>query len=181
MGVQITQGTQTDIYVKTNGGTAIQVVKLDVGSGTAVADFGGTITQVTTVGSVTRLVGGTLGALANGTVGAGTVQTYGLRHADAFAVVASTGTNTFGTIKAAVAGSVIYVTDLIISAGSATVVEIGDGTTGASDIIGSLQLAQYGGLVCNFNTPLLTSSGGTLVYKQSVGCPLTITCLGYVD
>ena len=172
MSVTINEGTATEIYTKLNAGTEIQVVKLDVGSGTAVADFGGTITAVN---SVANLVSGTLGNL-----NFGTVDTY-YRHPDAFATVVSTGTNTFGTIKAAVAGSAIYITDLIISVGSATVVQIGDGTTDASNIIGSLSLAQYGGLVANFKTPVKTSAGGTLVYKQSVGCPLTITCNGYVD
>ena len=185
MSVTINEGTATQIYTKTNAGTEIQVVKLDVGSGTAVADFGGTITAVN---SVANLVKGTITALATGTITGGTlgnlnfgtVDTY-YRHPDAFATVVSTGTNTFGTIKAAVAGSAIYITDLIISVGSATVVQIGDGTTDASNIIGSLSLAQYGGLVANFKTPVKTSAGGTLVYKQSVGCPLTITCNGYVD
>jgi hypothetical protein len=168
MPVTITSGTQQPVYVKDNGGTSIQVIKLDVGSGTALADFGGTITQVN------NLAAGTITSLASGTI-----STLGIP-ANNFATVVTTGTTAFGTIKPTVAGSAIYVTDLIVSVGSATVVEIGDGTTGASDIIGSLQFAQYGGMVSNFRIPLQTSVGGTLVYKQSVGCPLSITAIGFV-
>ena len=173
--VKINQGTQTTVQTVAVGGTETQVVRLDIGSGATAGEFGGTINRVTdllkgtvtTVSSVSNLV-------------FGTIDTF-YRHPDAFATVVTTGTNTFGTIKAAVAGSAIYITDLIISVGSTTVVEIGDGTVGATDIIGSLSFAQYGGMVCNFRTPVKTSSAGTLVYKQSVGCPLTITCNGYVD
>jgi hypothetical protein len=169
MAVQITQGTQTAIYSKLNGGTEIQVVKLDIGSGTSVADFGGTITEVG------NLVKGTVTVLT-----AGTVSNIGLTHANAFATTVSTGTLTLGTIKPAVSGSVIYVTDLIVSAGSATNVEIGSGGT-STLIVGTLFLAANGGAVMNFRTPLSTVSGSALVYKQSAAIsPLSITCLGYV-
>ena len=46
-GIVINQGTQSSIYVKDNAGTSVQVVKLDIGSGTELADFGGTINRVT--------------------------------------------------------------------------------------------------------------------------------------
>lgn len=170
--IKINQGTNTVIQTVAVGGTETQVVRLDIGSGATTAEFGGTINRVT------DLLKGTITAVSN--LAFGTVDTF-YRHPDAFSVIASTGTTDFGTIKAAVTGSVIYITDLIISAGSATNVEIGDGTVGASNIMGTLQFAQYGGMVCNFRTPVKTSSGGTLVYKQSVGCPLTITCNGFVD
>ena len=168
MGVKVTQGTETDIYVKTNSGTAVQVVKLDIGSGTALADFGGTITRVT------ELLKGTMTSLV-----AGTVSTLGLTHADAWATVVSTGTTGLGTIKGSVAGSSIYITDMIISVGSASTVVIASGGT-STPIIGSLQFAQYGGMVSNFRTPIFTAAGSPLVYQQSVGCPLSITCQGYI-
>ena len=68
MAVTINEGTQTDIYTKLNAGTEIQVVKLDIGSGTAIADFGGTINRVTellkgTVTSVGTVVG--LGSISD--------------------------------------------------------------------------------------------------------------------
>ena len=68
MAVTITEGTSVDIYTKVNAGTEIQVVKLDVGSGTAIADFGGTLTEVG------NLVKGTITALAKGTISAGTID-----------------------------------------------------------------------------------------------------------
>jgi hypothetical protein len=180
MPVTITSGTQQPVYVKDNTGTSIQVVKIDVGSGTTLADFGGTITAVNNLanGSVRMTVGtlttGTLQNLVGGTVSTNVLPD------NNFATVVSTGTTSFGTIKAAVSGSAIYITDLIVSVGSVTNVEIGDGTTGATNLLGTLQLAQYGGMVSNFRIPLKTSSGGTLVYKQSVGCPLSLTVLGFV-
>ena len=65
MSVQITQGTQTPIYTKLGQGTEVQVIKLDVGSGTAFADFGGTIAEVAnlakgTITSVANIAGGTV-------------------------------------------------------------------------------------------------------------------------
>lgn len=186
--IKINEGTATTIKTDTVSGAEYQVVKLDVGAAGASSAFTGTIKDVTTITSVANLVKGTVTALAAGTITGGTLGNLNFgtvdsfyRHPDAFATVVTTGTNTFGTIKAAVAGSAIYITDLIISVGSATVVEIGDGTVGATDIIGSLSFAQYGGMVCNFRSPVKTSTAGTLVYKQSVGCPLTMTVTGYVD
>lgn len=174
MSVSINQGTQTAINATAVGGVQTQVVRLDVGSGTTASDFGGTITEVA------NLVKGTITALANGTIGAGTISTIGLKHADAFATVIVSGTSAFGTIKPAVSGSAIYVTDLIVSAGSATNVEIGSGGT-STPIVGTLLLAANGGAVMNFRTPIQTASGSALVYKQSADAPLTITALGYVD
>ena len=177
-GIMITAGTQTNIQTDLVGTTNYQIVKIDRGVAGASSLFTGTLDAVT---SVANIVKGTVTALGNGTIGAGTVQTYGLRHADAFATVVSTGTNVMGTIKAGVAGSIIYVTDLVISAGSATNVEIGNGGTNLP-LLGTLHLAANGGAVLNFNTPLATGAGSTLVYKQSTAIsPLSLTVLGYVD
>lgn len=204
MSVKVTQGTETTIYSTANAGTEIQIVKLDVGSGTAVSDFGGTITAVDSVanvakgtvtsaenlvkGTITRVEGGTIGEVSNlatGTIAAVTNVTFGTidtfyRHPDGFATTVSSGTSTLGTIKAAVSGSVIYVTDITVSAGTATNVEIASGGT-STPIIGTLHLADNGGAVMNFVTPARTASGSALVYKQSTDGPLTITCNGYVD
>jgi hypothetical protein len=164
MSVNITQGTETAIKTTTDGGNGdIQHVRID----------GGTVALISASAAGT-IKGGTLQNL-----NFGTVDTFYIP-VNNFATVVSTGTTTFGTIKATVAGSAIYVTDLVVSAGSATNVEIGDGTVGATNLLGTLQLAQYGGMVANFRIPIQTSVGGTLVYKQSVGCPLTITAFGYV-
>ena len=165
----VTQGTSTNLANDVVGTNIYPVSKIDIGAAGASSLFTGTL------GAVTNLAGGTVGVLTSGTV-----DTVGLLNANYFSTVVSTGTNTFGTIKASVAGSAIYVTDLIVSVGSVTTLEIGDGTVGATDLIGTLQLNQYGGMVSNFRSPIKTSVSGTLVYKQSVGCPLTITAIGYV-
>ena len=181
MALTVNEGTQTDVYSVVNGGTEIQVVKLDIGAGTTISDFGGTLPVVNNLTNGTVRV--SVGTIATGTIQnlvTGTVDTVGLTHADKFGTVISTGTSTLGTIRAAVAGSVIYVTDLIISAGSATNVEIASGGT-STPIMGTAYLAANGGLVANFRTPLYTASGSALVYKQSTNGPLTISCLGYID
>lgn len=61
MAVTINEGTQTEIYTVTNAGTDVQVIKLDVGAGTALADFGGTVRDVANIakGTITRVEGGT--------------------------------------------------------------------------------------------------------------------------
>lgn len=190
MAITINEGTQVDVYTKVNAGTEIQIVKLDVGSGTAIADFGGTITAVNNLanGTVRISVGtvttGTLQNLVSGTINSGTVDSLniGRRHADEFATVVSTGTNVLGTIRAAVSGSAIYVTGLVISAGSATNVEIGNGGT-ANPILGTIYLNANGGLALTpIDPPLRTSAGSALIYKQSTAIsPLSITCVGYID
>lgn len=159
-------------------------VKLAVGADGAATDFSGTIAAVTNLagGTITRVNGGSIVQTA-GTVTIGSVDTLdiGRRHADEFATVVSSGTSTLGTLKAAVAGSVIYITTLVISAGSATNVEIASGGTG-TPILGTVHLNANGGLALTpINPPLRTASGSALVYKQSANIPLTITATGYVD
>src|SRR3990167_2174421 len=144
-------------------------VKISVGADGAAADWAGTI------GTLSVLAKGTISA---GTIDAGTVLTYGQRHADAFATVVSTGTNTLGTIRAGVSGSAIYVNWLIISAGSATNVEIGNGGTDLP-LVGTLYFNANGGAIAApLNPPISTSAGSSLVYKQSASGPLSITAGG---
>ena len=150
MSLTINEGTQTDVYSLVNGGTEIPVVKLDVGNGTAIQDYGA--------------IGGQVG----------------LRHPDRWSVAANTGTSTLGTLRAAVAGSVIYLTDIVISGTAATNVEIGDGGT-ANLLLGTLYLGAAGGMVANFVDPISTTSGSALVYKQSANTGLSIMARGYID
>lgn len=183
MAITITQGTQSVIRTDLINGTETQVIRLDIGSGTSASNFGGTISRVTdllkgtitSVGSITNI--GTVKGIDAIT----SVPAVGARHADAFQTVVSTGTLTLGTIKGAVSGSSIYITDLIVSAGSATNVEIASGGT-STPIMGTLYFAANGGAVMNFKTPLFTASGSALVYKQSSAIsPLSLTVAGYVD
>jgi hypothetical protein len=180
-GINITQGTQNNIQTDLVGTTNYQIVKLDRGAAGASSLFTGTLD------ALTNLAGGTVGVVAKGTMSAGTVDLMKAGTIDTISqfppnpwgTTVSTGTTTLGTIKAAVAGSAIFVTDLIISAGSATTVVLGMGGT-STPFIGTLSLAQYGGLSTNFRTPGSVTSGSALVYQQSVGCPLSVTAIGFV-
>lgn len=177
MAVTINEGTQTDILTTQVGGTETQIVRLDVGTGTAASDWGGSVTvSNVNVGTLARV--GTVQNIDGGTIIVNTIQ---FRHADEFATVISTGTSTLGTIRGSVAGSQIFITDLIVSAGSATDVEIASGGT-STPIIGTLHFGEDGGMVApNFKVYPRTSAGSALVYKQSANIPLTITCHGYID
>lgn len=88
MSIKITQGTQSDIYTKTNNGTDVQVVKLDIGSGTALADWGGTVTANINTGTINvgtfnntgtnvNIVTGSLVGTVVSNVATGTQQTLG--------------------------------------------------------------------------------------------------------
>lgn len=156
------------------GGTETQIVRLDVGVGTAASNWGGSVT-------VSNVNSGTITSVAN--VAGGTIvnDSIQFRHADEFATVISTGTSTLGTIRAAVSGSQIFVTDIIVSAGTATNVEIASGGT-STPIIGTLHFADNGGMVApNFKVYPRTVAGSALVYKQSTNGPLTLTVGGYID
>lgn len=96
-----------------------------------------------------------------------------------FGTTITSGTSTLGTIKAAVAGSAIYVTDIIVSVGSASNVVIGMGGT-STPLIGTLSFAANGGIAMPFNTPGSVTSGSALVYQQSANGPLSITVNGFV-
>src|SRR3990167_8377410 len=169
MTILINEGTQSALKSTTDTGEQISHTRADGGTVGVISN----LTNGTVRISVGTVVGGTLQNL-----NFGTVDTF-YRHPDAFATVISTATNTMGTIKAGVGGSAIYVTDLIVSAGSATNVEIGNGGTNLP-LIGTLHLAANGGAVMNFKVPVSTSAGSALVYKQSTAVsPLSISCTGY--
>ena len=176
MGVSVNEGTQTIIASVTNAGTQYQVVKLDTGSGTALQDFGGTLA------AVNNLANGTV-RISVGTITAGTVDSLniGRRHADEFATVVTSGTSTLGTIKAPVAGSVIYVTNIVISVGSASNVVIASGGT-STPIGGTFFFNANGGLVNGpIDPPWRTANGSALVYQQSANGPMSLTVTGYTD
>ena len=199
MAVTINEGTQTTIKVTADAGGSIQHIRADGGTVGTLTNVGsltdlGTVKEVTTVAAVTsvaNLAKGTITALAKGTISVGTVvvtagtivetPAIGVRHADEFATVVSSGTTDLGTIKGSVDGSQIFITDLIVSAGTATDVEIGDGGT-SKPIVGSLHFTNLGGISApNFKTYPRTSAGSPLVFKQSTDGPLTLTVNGYVD
>lgn len=173
--MQINQGTSAWIASDEVGSVQYQVVKLDVGANGLSSAFTGTVAAIT---SVANVVSGTLASITN--VANGTINALPLLQPNKWQAVVNTGTSTMGTVKAAVAGSVIYLTDLVVSvAGTATNVEFGDGGT-ANLVMGTLYFAANGGMVANFTNPIYTTSGSALVYKQSANVPLSITAGGFV-
>lgn len=176
-------GTLTLLSNLNSGSVVMTVGTLTTGtlqnlvSGTINALASGTVTG----GTLGNLVSGTINALASGTITNGTVSTLGLHHADEFATVVSAGTSALGTVKAAVSGSVIYVTGMVISVGSASNVTIASGGT-STPILGTLFFSANGGVAAMpFDPPIRTASGSALVYQQSVNGPISITAVGYVD
>lgn len=171
-GVNITQGTQTNIKTTTIGTQEFQHVVLNQGTSSD-NPYNGTITELT------NQVKGTITALQTGTITNGTIDAISQLPPNYFTVTTTSGTSTLGTIKAAVAGSAIFVTDLLISAGTITTLVIGMGGT-STPLIGTLSFGQYGGLVTNFRTPGSVTLGSALVYQQSANNTLSITASGFV-
>ncbi len=166
---QVTQGTQTNLANDPVGTNVFPISKIDIGAAGASVPFTGTL------GAVTNLAGGTVTNQL-----AGTIDAVSQMPPNYWSASVSTGTTTLGTIKAAVSGSAIFVTDMIISIGTlASSLVIGMGGT-STPFIGSLNFAANGGMVSNFRVPGSVTSGSALVYQQSVGIPLTITAQGFV-
>ena len=197
----ITPGTGLTLATDDVSSVHYPKIKLDVGADGVSSAFTGTI------GAVTNLAGGTVGILTagtvtnvasgsvvvtNGTIGAGSIVTFGYDGATNRALLTNTrgglfvqtlgtevnppnewtasgnltGTAT-GTIKAAVTGSVIYVTSLIVSVESSGRVSIASGTP-ISPIIGTMNFNANGGIAAMpLNPPLRTTSGSALVFNQS--------------
>lgn len=192
----VSAGTGVTLAADDIGGVYTPRIKLDVGADGLTSAFTGTLASITNLaagtvtsvanlaaGTVTRLNGGTLTALGIGTISVGTVLDIGLRHGDEFAtVVTGTGTAT-GTVRAAVAGSAIYVTTAIISAGTATTnIGLSSGTPTSNNVLGTLTFAANGGLAAMpLNPPLRTTSGSALVWSQSGTSNVSLTISGYID
>ena len=162
MAVTINEGTQTDILTVVNSGTEIQVIKLDVGAGTAISDFGGTVRDVANItkGTVTKLEGGTVNVnMLSGTLNVGTVANAGT------VVEVNKGTINLGTVAvsflpsggtilnlaAGTLGTVLGIggTVAVSGASSGTVVEVNKGTINL-------------GTVAISNTPTVNVATGTI-------------------
>ena len=175
MSFQVNQGTQTQIYSVTNAGTEVGVFKLDVGVGTALDDFGGTIRDVANVtkGTITALAsgtvtGGTLGNLNYGTV---TIDAKPAGSAILTTHTLGTGGGTFvGTMVAPVgAGTYIYLTGISIIARSGGSIDAGIasnivGSTGAGVVARGFIPTAGGGIARDFNPAIRIGTNGTLAY-----------------
>jgi len=182
--ITVTEGTAKAIAADNVSDVYYQRVKLDVGADGVSSAFTGTL------GAVTNLAGGTVGILTSGTVkslqggtvnnlASGTVEMVKLMHGDHFGSVGTIGSTATGTVHAAVSGSAIYVTDLVISRQTAATVTVGDGTPTVK-LLGPLFFAANGGCVCNQVHPIHTTSGSALVYNTGGGT-ISITAQGYID
>lgn len=182
--ITVTEGTAKAIAADDVSSVWYQIVKVDRGIGGSTNLFTGTVDAVTNLaaGTITSLTSGTIKSLQGGTVNnldGGTVQTFPIVHSDSFSTcVESTGTATL-VVKAAVNGSTIYVTDMIVSSNSGATAAFGDGTV-TSKLL-EVYLGANGGFVSNFKTPMQTTSGSALTCDQPGSGTITMTIIGYVD
>src|SRR3990167_8864210 len=162
MAVTVNEGTQTDIYSVANAGTEIQVIKLDVGAGTTISDFGGTVRDVANItkGTVTKLEGGTVNVnMLSGTLNVGTVANAGT------VVEVNKGTINLGTVAVSNTpniGTVINVATGTINVGTTT------STVGTIPGIGTLTNV---GSLTNFGTgkEITNIVGGTIGSVLGIG------------
>lgn len=181
----VTQGTQTGIPIDTVSGTTYPISKIDVGNIGSSVPWQGTVrVSVGTMAAGTVNTGtinaGTINSatVSGGTINLGTVESVYLQPNGAWTSTINSGTNTLGTLKAIISGSSIYITDLIISVGSASNVAIFGGAT-TNVIAGTYNLGNNGGLVSNFRVPINGQNGSAITYQQSVSQPLSITATGF--
>ena len=157
MSLKVNQGTQTDILSYTNAGTEIPAVKLDVGVGTAVADWGGTIPTVAN--------------LLKGTVNAGTIQS------NMTPTIIGTSTHTRGTSGAAAWGTLVaaagagtrqYISgvDIVVTSGTVdiAVTNIGVGGSTGAGVLARGQFTPGGGIRKAFNPVAASATNGTLAF-----------------
>jgi len=170
----INQGTQSPIPANLVGTANYPVVKIDVGASGSSVPWQGTVTVGTNALTVGTINSGTIGVLSLGTVDAVSALPINV-----WGTTVNIGTSTIGTLKAAVGGSSIYITDLIVSAGTQTTFALHNGGT-ANPIFGTVSFAQYGGVTSNFRTPLFGSSGSAITYIQSANGTMSITASGFV-
>ena len=192
--ISVNTGTAATIRTDDVGGVQYPVVKLDVGADGVSSAFTGTLGAITnlaggtvgilTAGTVTRLGGGSIvvkaGKINKGTIFAQTIGTELKPTNEIGTAVTLTGTAT-GTLVAASAGSIHYVTSLIVSVESAGRVSIASGTP-TSPIIGTMNFSANGGIAAMpINPPIRTASGSALVFNQSGTGVIGIFAGGYTE
>lgn len=179
--ILITQGTATNLPVDLIGTVNYPIAKLDIGALGASVPFTGTLGAVTNVagGTIGVLTAGTITGLSKGTISTGTVDAISQFPPNQWGTNVVTTGSALGTIKAAVAGSAIFITDLIISAGSTTSLFIGMGGS-STPFMANINLGATGGFVSNFRVPGSITSGSALVYQQTVPGTLSIYATGFV-
>jgi len=106
------------------------------------------------------------------------ILTYG-RHPDAFATVISQSGTALGTVKAGVAGSAHYITDMTISAQTEAQCALYAGSTLVR--AGTYYFADNGGMVNNLNTPISIEAGSEITFRTIGTGLVTLEVRGYVD
>lgn len=178
--IAITQGTQTALPIDTVGTVDYPISKIDVGNLGSTVPWQGSVVVTTGTITISGGIGTTnVGTINTGTINVGTVDSVSQMPPNQWGTVINSGTSTVGTLKAGIGGSVIYITDLIISVGTASNVVLGNGTP-TVPLAGTMFFNGNGGLVSNFRVPLVASSGSAIVYQQSANTSLSITAQGYV-
>lgn len=169
--ILITQGTQTGIPIDTVGGTTFPISKIDVGNIGSSIPWQGQVTQ--TVGTQN------VGTMNTGTINTGTVDTVSQTVPNAWATTVNSGTSTFGTLKAGIGGSVISITDLVISMSSAGTVALYNGGT-ANPVFGTFYFNANGGLINNLRVPVAFTSGSPVTYQQVGNTQTSIFAAGFI-
>src|SRR3990172_2759320 len=150
MSITLNEGTETVVNTALVGGTETQVIRVDVGSGTTTAEFGGTVRDVANItkGTVTKLEGGTVNVnMLSGTLNVGTVANAGT------VVEVNKGTINLGTVAVSNTPNIGTVTTLpgipsgTINVGTftntGTVVNVATGTinVGTATVSGNVGVA----------------------------------------
>ena len=182
MPIVVNEGTQTTVAAIANSGTQYPIVKLDIGSGTAIADFGGTITRVTELlrGTVTNLATGTINALVAGTITGGTLGNlnFGTVATSAIPVTIGTSYGTLGTTGVAVIGTLIaasgagtrqYISGLsmVVASGTVDCAITNVGTVAGPNGAGVLARGFFPpglGIRATFNPVEVSGTNGTIGY-----------------
>ncbi len=193
--ILITQGTQTGIPIDTVGGTTFPISKIDIGGVGTTFPWQGQVTATGNTGTGVALSsnpvavggtdsGGTFRAIrtdSNGNIAAnGTMDTKSALPLNAWGTTINTAGTAFGTLKAGINGSTIYITDLEINMGvvGGTVALYNGGT--ANVLAGSWAFNANGGIVTNRQTPFIATSGSPVTYQQQGTAALSITAGGFV-
>jgi len=129
-----------------------------------------------------KFLGVQTGSLSSVTVSVvgGSVATYEAA-VTPFQNYATSITATDTDVWPATAGSVLVITDVLCSTGSATLVPQTISLASAGSTEMSVYLANQGGFVSNLQTPIKTIAGGSLVMTTSSAGSTAITVGGYLE
>lgn len=190
--ILITQGTQTGIPIDTVSGTTYPISKIDVGNLGSSVPWQGSVVVTTGTHNVGTVNTGTIntgtvntgtinaGTINTGTINVGTVDAMSQLPPNVWGTVINVAGTAFGTVKAGIGGSTIYITDLTISMGlvSGTIAFYNGGT--ANPLAGTWSFNTNGGIVQNYRVPLQLTSGSPVTYQQQGTAAVSINAQGFI-